>query len=276
MWWRDRTIRVLAILMLAVFFVAWGARTDGFGLRPLGHVCSLLFSPVDWLFSGVTGTVKKVRGTLASNVRLMRENSELRRQLDEAQLIITELEELRRENRRLSRLLNLPVPPGYTRTSARVVGRSVTNLYQTLRINAGVESQIRPGAPVVSGHGLVGQVLDASLFSATVLLITDANSGVAVVSAQHRSNGVTKGTGEEYLLMDYVAGSDLLEPGEEVVTSGLGGVFPKGLPVGVITSVTPDPVTHVKTATVLPYTDFSKLEEVSVLLPVTVGGEPAE
>jgi rod shape-determining protein MreC len=76
-------------------------------------------------------------------------------------------------------------------------------------------------------------------------------------------------------MMDYVAGSDLLEPGEEVVTSGLGGVFPKGLPVGLITSVTPDPVTHVKTATVLPYTDFANLEEVSVLLPAA-GGEPSE
>ncbi len=275
MWWRDRTIRVLAILMLAVFFVAWGARTDGFGLRPLGYVCSTLFSPIDWFFSGVTGTVGKVRGTLSSNVSLMRSNTELKRQLGEAQLIITELEELRRENRRLSQLLNLTVPQGYTRTSARVVGRSVTNLYQTLRISVGVESGIQPGAPVVSGQGLVGQVLESSLFSSTILLITDANSGVAVLSADNRSNGVIKGTGEVYLMMDYVAGSDLLESGEEVVTSGLGGVFPKGLPVGIVTSVTPDPVTHVKTATVLPYTDFSNLEEVSVLLP-EAGGESSE
>ncbi len=268
MWWRDRTIRILLLLAAGVLLLAWGARTKGFGIKPLGYVCSTLYAPLDWTADRLGDAVEAASTLFKSKYALQRQLSRLERERADSQVLAQKLAEVERENLRLKQLLQLPVEPGFRQRAARVTGRSVTNLYQTLRIDAGAEAGLSPGDPVMAGEGLVGQILSASLFSSTVLLLTDSNSGVAVISAKHRANGVVKGTGGEVLLLDYVAGSDLLEPGETVLTSGLGGVYPKGLPIGSITAVEPNPITHVKRATVVPFVDFSKLEEVTVLVPV--------
>lgn len=201
--------------------------------------------------------------------RLDAENRQLRSRL-------VELEEYRLENVRLKGLLDFRSGLGAEAIVARVIGVDATNWFQTITIDKGTEQGLREGMAVINQHGVVGRIVKCAARSARVLLLIDASSAVATLVERTRTRSVCRGSGSS-LVLDYVALPEDVQPGDVIVTSGLGGVFPKGLPVGTVKSVVRGGFSMFQTIEVASAVDFSRIEEVLVLHNVPLPhSEPAQ
>lgn len=175
------------------------------------------------------------------------------------------VEELQRENERLRRLLGFVEAHPRRTLAVRVIGEDATSWFRTIEIDRGYEDGVVEGLPVVDAAGLIGRVVRSAPHSARVLLITDASSAVAVLVQDERIRGVCRGQGGT-LALDFALVQDAIQVGDGIITSGSGGVFPKGLVVGYVRSVHREQFGLFQTVEVEPAVDFSHLEEVLVLL----------
>ena len=147
----------------------------------------------------------------------------------------------------------------------RVIAEDAASWSRTLVIDKGSADGVLEGMPVVVAEGVVGRVIRNSRHESRVLLITDAASAVASLVQNSRARGICRGLGD-VLIFDFVLRKEKLVVGEPVITSGMGGVFPKGLLLGHIKSVERMEFGLFQTIEVVPSVDFSHLEEVLVLL----------
>ncbi|PLX77772.1 MAG: rod shape-determining protein MreC, partial [Desulfuromonas sp.] len=136
---------------------------------------------------------------------------------------------------------------------------------RTSLIDKGAEDGVEPGMPVVASEGVVGRVVRSSSGQARVLLITDASSAMAALIQHNRARGICRGKGDD-LAFDFVLRQENVNVGDRVVTSGMGGVFPKGLVIGQISSFYRQEFSLFQSIEVTPAVDFAHLEEVLVLL----------
>ncbi len=192
------------------------------------------------------------------NLALDRENRELRSQLQQVQ-------EISLQNDRLRKLLafvddlDLPALP------AQVIGEDASNWARTVVIDKGTRAGLRNGLPVVAAEGVVGRIIKTSPGSSRVLLITDASSAIAALVQRTRTRGVARGRGDN-LSVEYALRDADIQVGDLLVTSGMGGVFPKGLPLGLVESVEKDQFDLFQRVQVTTTADFSHLEEVLVIV----------
>ena len=215
---------------------------------PVLDVISRPVAAVNALFAEI-GTLMTI---YADNERLTLENERLRAWQAEAR-------KLAQENAAFRGLLRAQPEPGMTFVSARVVGDSGGPFVRTLMLNAGGEDGVRKGEAVVNGDGLVGRVAEAGNRSSRVLLLTDLNSRVPVVLEQSRLRAVLEGDNTDVLRLSFLTNLDEIEIGDRVMTSGHGGIFPAGIPVGAVAAIEGDNVW------VAPLVAFGKLEFVRVL-----------
>jgi len=149
--------------------------------------------------------------------------------------------------------------------AAQVIGLDPTGWFRSILIDKGQDDGIRSDMPVVNASGVVGRIVSVSSSYAKVLLIIDQNSAVDCLTQRSRDRAMVKGTSGQVCKMDYMAKSSDAVVGDLVITSGLGGIFPKGLPVGKVSSVKEGDDKLFKDIDVMPFVDFSKLEEVLVI-----------
>ncbi|HAD03446.1 MAG: rod shape-determining protein MreC [Desulfuromonadales bacterium GWD2_61_12] len=255
---KYRTLFLLALLFfVALSFYSFQLRrrdTTNAGER---QVLGLLFPMQQGVSRGSSFLGSLFGGSADAEEFLAAENRRLR-----AELIGQE--ELRRENERLKGLLAFRDQAAVPTVAARVIGVDATNWFQTVTIDKGSSDGVSEGAVVVNDQGAVGRVVRNASRSSRVLLITDASSAVATLVERTRSRGICQGTGAG-LILDYVALPEDVVVGDVIVTSGLGGIFPKGLPVGVVVSVVRGGFSMFQTIQVAPAVDFARLEEVLVL-----------
>jgi rod shape-determining protein MreC len=145
-----------------------------------------------------------------------------------------------------------------------VIGRDATGLARTLVIDRGEADGITKGAAALAPEGIVGQVFLASAHAARVLLIADHNSGVDALVQRTRARGIVQGTAEGGCGLKYVKRTEDVQVGDTVVTSGLDGVFPKGVPIGHVVAVDKQGQGLFQYAEVAPRVDFGQLEELLV------------
>src|SRR6185369_6966302 len=159
---------------------------------------------------------------------------------------------------------------------ARVIGSSADPNSNVIYLDQGQHDGIRKNMGVITPEGVVGKVIESYRDTSQVLVLTDRDSGVGAMIANSRIQSPVGGTGEPLLNMKYVGNDDEVAVGSRVVTSGMDRIFPKDLPVGVITQVKPGG--QYKQIRVKPSANLEKLEEVIVLLttdPVVMKQEPA-
>jgi len=161
----------------------------------------------------------------------------LEQQNDELRARLAELEEARQENERLRALVEFAEERGLAKLGARVIRRPVSSWEGVIVIDRGSDDGVEPGMPIISSEGLVGQVAEVSKSASTVRLITDQQSGVAAMVQSTRALGIVRGAVSGGLTLDFLGGEALPQPGDVVLTSGLGGVYPKGIVIGDITDV---------------------------------------
>ena len=215
-------------------------------------------------------------GSLLAGPGLARRNAELQAQVLALTAQNKELLSQKAENIRLRGLLSFEQRSPRSLLAAEVIALKPSSLSDTLTLNRGSASGIHPHSIVLAPNGaLVGQVLNVSPGSCDVLLLTDALSSVGALVHNHAPRGpfgLCQGDGAGRLKVIYLAGDARLLPGDAVTTSGLGGVFPKDIPIGAVATSALDKARSLQTATLRPSADFNHLEEVFVLQDAAPAG----
>lgn len=188
----------------------------------------------------------------------------------------TRLLEFENENQRLRTLLNFEADSGLKGTVASVIGRDHSNWVKAISIDKGLSSGVKPGMAAVDGHAVVGQVIAANENSAKVLLLTDTTSALDALIQDSRISGIVEGgLASNFLRLSFVIKNRALniQPGNRVITSGLDGVFPKGILIGVIEEVHPENSGLFQDIQVKPTVDFERLENVLIVNKTPTQGE---
>lgn len=230
-----------------------------------------------WPFQQVAGFVSdkfSVIGDYFGGMdQLREENARLQEENNRLQEEIVDATETNRENDRLKELLNYAedLSANWEYVTTSIVNRSQSNWYSTMIINGGEDQGFAVGQAVVASGGLVGRIINVTAHTSEVLLICDQDGAVAGVIQSTRTFGVVEGTNSSSaeLQMVHIPYTENIEKYDSVITSGLGGVYPKGLLIGYISDITTEPGGLTMVAVVKSYVDFDSLEEVMVLTPVT-------
>ncbi len=229
-----------------------------FGLEVIG--------PFQTAISKVSNYSGSIRQKYVDLLSVREENEQLRQELLQYRTANIEYREALATNVRLQKLLELKEslpPPTLT---AEIVGKDPSLWFRTLTINRGSSDGVQKGMPVVTVEGVVGQILTSSPNYSKVLLATDPNSAVDVITQKTRVHGIVKGLGRDAFGLNYVLKSAVVEKGDFVLTSGLGGVFPKGLMVGSVLEITNSRRGMFQKIEIEPAVDFSQLEHLIIIM----------
>ena len=192
--------------------------------RMAGNLVSAPFNAVGNIFGNLTAS----RATLDE---LEAENAELTAR-------VAELAEYQATSERLEKLLDLQSTYNLQSTAARIIGQSSDAWSDTVTIDKGSLDGISVNMPVTNSTGVIGQVIEVAPNASTVRLLTDEGSGVSAMIQDTRAQGMVQGQPDGTLCMDYVSVDADVKEGDIIITSGIGGVYPKGLPIGTVASVT--------------------------------------
>jgi rod shape-determining protein MreC len=209
-------------------------------------------------------------------VNTSKENSVLKKEISRLESDIFTMEEVRKENLRLKRLLNYAEEVGSQRVLAQVVGWDSANEFKVIRLNKGSNQGVKVMSPVITDNGLVGYVYRVFPHYADVLTILDQNNRVDVVVERTRTHGIVEGVFNFKCALKYVMRNEPVEVGDKLITAGVGGIYPKGIKVGMITDISKENFGMTLSIEIVPSVDFDKLEEVLILIPMEQGTASVE
>jgi rod shape-determining protein MreC len=224
-------------------------------------------SPVEKGIHSTSRGIKEVWDRYLFLVGLESENRNLRKKIAELQNEINSYREMYYEVGRLKKLLSLEETIIYSAVAARVISHERSSLFKTIIIDKGTDEGLNESLPVVTHQGIVGRVIESSWNVSRVLLVTDYNSNIDALVQGSRAQGIMQGGGQQLARLKYVQRTDEVKAGDTVVTSGLGGIFPKGLVLGTVVVAEKGEKGLFQSVEVAPAVDFTKLEEVLVLIP---------
>ncbi len=237
-----------------------------------------------WLMTPVEARLSEQGKSLRDQVEAPRdidtlraENERLRAELNRLLVAQVRLAEAEKENQRLRALLKFAQEHPFDVRGASVVGmvigRDPSIVVDRLLLDVGEQQGIRPGMPVVTETGLVGQIIQVYKTTSVVLPITAPESAVNAIVQSSRLTGVVRGQRSGTLVMDYIPLDTPVEVGDLVLTSGLGSVFPPKLVIGQVTAVERHDYDVFQRAFIRPTVDFRRLEQVLVLTNFTPNPE---
>ena len=269
--WRNRplmiTIIVVVILLVVLVITAGSNNMSG-----TESVLGSIFSPVQGVLYSATDAIGDFFSRIFSGADVQTENQTLTARVAELEGLLREYNETKQENERLKTLLNFDTQDDTLEyMTARVIGKAPGHWFNMFIINAGLSSGVRVNMPVVTSDGLVGRVVHTGANWSRVMAIIDTSSGVSGIVERTRDNGVLSGTatlGEEQTALLEMSNLPLdadLMPGDSVITSGLAGVFPKGIAIGEVVEVSPSSDGMRNSALVKPRVDFLHLEEIMII-----------
>jgi len=201
-----------------------------------------------------------------SLIHVNRENKALKNRITNLERQLIAREESQRQNLQLRKLLDFQEEhqlPAHA-TIANVIGRDASGFSQLIFIDHGSRDLIKIHDPVLTPGGIVGQVIMASPFSAKIMLITDSHSSCDVLVQRTRERGILQGNNQALCRLSYLIRSADIQVGDTIITSGMDGVYPKGIPVGTIVSVDRGNGSLCQKITVQPFANLSGLEEIII------------
>lgn len=216
---------------------------------------------LNWAIEGAVGFFQNylfLWNTRQENRSLLEENRKLLG-------TIVSLKETERENDRLRKLLSFREQHQLTTLVARVIARDVSSEFRAIRIDRGEDSGIKRDMAVLTSEGVVGRVLRTTAHTSDVVVLTDLLSAMDAVVERSRARGIVAGMTDELCQLKFALRTDDIQTGDLLVTSGLGGILPRGVSVGVVTSVERKPYGITQMIQVRPSVDFSKLDEVLIV-----------
>lgn len=253
----QRITLPLLIVASAVMIIL--GKTDQVVFEPLRKSAIDIAAPVLGVLSRPAAVLDAVFGRARGFVAVYQENARLTTENERLLHWQQAALNLASENTQLRSLLRLSPEPALSYVTVRVVGASGGAYVRNIMIDAGRESGVSRGQAAITGDGLVGRVTEAGSRAARILLITDLNSRVPVVIEGSRRRAVLAGDNSDRPALRYAEAGPGIKIGDRIVTSGEGGVFPAGLPVGVVAAFDGE------LARVEPYTDLTRVEYVRVV-----------
>ena len=259
----QNAVVLVAVLFLQLVLLAFQVKRDKD--VPLIRIWAVaVIAPVEKASSSVIRGLVGVWRDYVDLRHARQENQRLMEEIGRLKLSHHHLQEEAREARRLKEVLQLGSQIPFSSIACRVIGSSASGTSRVLFLDKGSEVGIRPNMPVITPDGIVGKVHRVFWGSAQVLVITDPDSGVGALLEKSRVHGAVRGSGGFFCQLAYVVNGQSVEVGEQVLTSGEDLIYPKGLPIGSVTSVKPGRVFH--EIEVQPSARLNRLEEVLVVV----------
>ncbi len=259
--------RIVILSLAAMLLMALQATGQ---LRPIQSAITQLTSPAQVGTTGATESLTDAVDFLFELRNLRQRNAELE-QVNAGLLVENfALREVQRENELMREMLRFAqTRPGLevrgAQIVARVIGQESNNFLEYIMLDLGTEHGVAVGMPVVTDQGLVGRISDVTASTSKVLLIIDPSSAVNAILQSSRLNGVVRGAPGGTVVMDYIRQGEEFSVGEVVLTSGLGGRFPKGIPIGQVVEIRQRDIDVFQQAVVKPTVDLPRLELVMVV-----------
>jgi rod shape-determining protein MreC len=263
---RIRTIWIwVFFLLLALFLIS-----SNLGRRrpwnPFEQVIVEIIAPLQEFIKKTANTTENLWLKYFGLVNTHEENIRMKAEIESLRMENFRIKELLATHQRLQNLLQFRETIDQPALAAQVIGRDPTGWFKSVIIDKGKNFGIEVNMPVVNAEGVVGRVVSVSRKYAKVLLVIDQNSSVDCIIQRSRDNGIVKGLSSKICILDYVLKTSDVRVGDMVVTSGLGRVYPKGIPVGEVIDVKDPPGGLFKDVKIRPVVDFSRLEELLVIL----------
>ncbi|MDY2776941.1 MAG: rod shape-determining protein MreC [Collinsella sp.] len=231
---RPFIVCLVVSLLLLTFYLREGEMGPIHAVR--GAVTTIT-SPVRMAGSIVASPFHAI-GNAFSNLTAPQETlSELREENERLTSEVARLTESQKTATRLEDLLDLKSTYNLNSSAARIIGGSSDAWSRTVTLDKGSADGFAVGMPVCNSGGVIGQIIEVAANTSTVRLLTDENSGIAAMVQSSRAQGVLQGQPDGTLLLSYVSSDADVSVGDIIITSGLGGTYPKGLPLGTVSSV---------------------------------------
>ncbi len=246
-----RTFHFVIICLLVAGLVAGGPQVTSL---TSGAIVQVLYYPFSIL-----------KNTVSDLSRVHDDNQRLRLALQETILHLDHYKEIERENERLRLILDYEPPPGYELSQARVLSVSGTTGQVSAEINRGARDSIRVNMPVINQQGLIGRVISVSETVSQVQLLTDPTHRVAARVATSREMGIVKYRTLDGMLLDNFPIQGVVEVGDQILSSGLGGIYPAGLVIGQVGSIERPEDAVFCQIVINPAVNFNSIEELFVL-----------
>lgn len=262
---------VIVLCVISILLLTFYIREGEFGpIHGVRSVVTTITSPVRYAGSVVASPFNAL-GNVFSNLTASQETlSDLKAQNEELTAQVAELSEAQETASRLESLLGLQSTYNLESTAARIIGESSDAWSRTVTIDKGSADGFAINMPVCNSAGVIGQIIEVSANTSTVRLITDENSGVSAMVQSTRAQGILQGQPDGTLRLEYVTTDADVQEGDIIVTSGIGGVYPKGLPLGTVSTVVREENATYYTITVTPASsDTENNEEVLVITSLT-------
>jgi rod shape-determining protein MreC len=252
---------VLAVVLAWLVFDSLGAG------NPIRDGFTGVISPLQLVFSRAVSPVMDQLAALGRGAELQREAGHLRDEIGTLRSQIILLNEAQYENQDLRRQLGFKsAVPNMQLIAAEVIGRDPSSYLHYLVIDRGSDDGVRKGMPVLTNAGLVGRISRVSQASSQVMLLSDSQSSVGAYIQRSRATGVVKGQLGPELVMQYILQDETVIVGDVVLTSGMGGAFPRRLVIGQVVETRRNDVDMHQEAIIAPAVDMSALEAVMVLM----------
>jgi rod shape-determining protein MreC len=282
---RRRRAALAAFVALSVaLLTAYFGESGGGLLHALQRGAQEVLAPIETGASRALKPVRDLFGWVGDTVDAKDENERLKREVERLRAEVARTQTARRDARELRGLVGLRrdegFPQGTRPVTARVIARSPTVWYSSVKIDKGSSDGVRVDQPVIAAGGLAGKVTSVTGGTAQVTLLTDASSAVSAQVMPEGANGIVKpevGNPRD-LLLDFVEKGRRVTEGTTVVTSGftssrVESLFPRGIPIGTVTEVDLDEIELYQRVHIKPFADLRRLDWLQVL---TARGRPAD
>ncbi len=263
---RSRRWKFLAVLIAVALVLTVSSSRNGASATFIQSLILDVLSPFQKAFTVSSRSVRNAWQGYIYLVNVKKENNRLADRVKELQSDVNNLREAEMKLWRLQRLMGFNVEKHIETVPAEVVGRESDIWSRVILLNRGRDDGIERGMAVITSQGLVGRVAQTTANKSRILLITDWRSSVDALIQRSRERGVVVGTSKQVCDMRYIPLNADVRIGDKVVSSGLGGVFPKGLMVGTVVKVTKHRSGLFQRATVIPVVDAADVEEALVVL----------
>ena len=263
---KKNIVLVFAILLFSLALMTLNVKQEK-GVRFLDSISGVILSPFQNFFTQTIQSVSDSINHYFFLVDVSRQNDQLKL---EVQRLINEKNQLIEHlasQKRLAKLMAYEDDWEKKTVVASVIGRDATQWSKVVVINKGTQDGVADHLAVITDAGVIGQVIHAGLNTSKVLLVVDGRSAIDALFQDSRVSGVVVGMGGDECQLKFVPNTADVKVGDLVLSSGLGGIFPKGLIIGKVSQVVRKKQGLFQEITLIPGSDLSRLEEVLVLLP---------
>lgn len=216
-------------------------------------------------YNKINNTLSSLISKIGDYHAAVEENRRLKQEINNLILERQQFDEILQENKRLKELLDIKGHHANYVASAKVIGRGYDRLLHTLIIDKGAIHGIKKDMAVITPKGLAGKVYSVKEHYSEFLVLTDPNFSVSVRLQNSRHEGVLSGIGDKYCILKYIPPELDVVKNESVVTSGLDGIMPKGIPVGIVSHIEKEGTGFFQNIQILPFVTPREIEEVIIL-----------